>query len=62
MWLTVRVKARGSTDGLAAVLRDLLADGERLASLARAGREYAVRNSYETAAQKLVTELLGSSD
>jgi glycosyltransferase involved in cell wall biosynthesis len=50
------------TRGLAALLGDLLADPDRLAALSAAGRAYAVDNTYDAAARRLVTALLGSAE
>jgi glycosyltransferase involved in cell wall biosynthesis len=48
------------TDGLAALLRDLLADTDRLAALSAAGRAYAAGNTYDAAARRIVDALIGA--
>ena len=48
------------THGLAELLAGLLADEDRLAELSTAGRAYAVGNTYDAAARRLVEGLLGS--
>ncbi|UDY35572.1 glycosyltransferase [Dermatobacter hominis] len=60
----VVVKAPVDLDprGLAALLGDLLADADRLAALSAAGRAYAVGNTYDAAAKRLVEALVGPAE
>jgi glycosyltransferase involved in cell wall biosynthesis len=53
----VKLSKNLSSEELATVLNELLADEPRLAALSAAGRAYAARNTYELAANKLVSEL-----
>jgi UDP-N-acetylglucosamine:LPS N-acetylglucosamine transferase len=53
----VKLPGNISSEELATALSDLLADDGRLAALSAAGKAYAARNTYELAANKLVSEL-----
>ncbi|MCX6526234.1 MAG: glycosyltransferase [Actinobacteria bacterium] len=53
----VKLPRNISSEALATALSDLLADEARLAALSAAGKAYAARNTYELAANKLVSEL-----
>ena len=59
--VVVKVPVELDTEALAAVLRDLVADPDRLAALSEAGRAYAERNSYPRAAEALVEALFGGT-
>ncbi len=53
----VKLPRNISSEELATALSELLADEARLAALSAAGKAYAARNTYELAANKLVSEL-----
>ena len=57
--VVVKVAPGISAEELGGVLADLLGDPERRAALAAAGRAYAARHSYESAAATLVEALVG---